>query len=51
LSTESTDAQANGHGSAPKPWQSWGSTIRYLIVRMAQASPNAVLVWLAYARH
>jgi len=42
--------QVNRHGSAPKPEQSWGSTVRYVIVRLAQAVPNAVLVWLAYVR-
>ena len=51
LTAQSTQTQVNGHESAPKPWQSWGLTIRYLVVRLAQATPNAMLVWLAYVRH
>ena len=51
LSTECTDVQAYAHRSTPEPWQSWGSTARYLIVRISQAVPSGLLVWLAYVRH
>jgi hypothetical protein len=37
--------------SIQQPWQSWGSTARYLIVRLAQAVPTGLCVWLAYLRH
>ncbi len=29
----------------PEPWQSWGSTLRYMIVRLAQAISGALLLW------
>jgi hypothetical protein len=31
-----------------EPWQTWPWTLRYLVVRLAQALPNGTLVWLAY---
>jgi hypothetical protein len=45
------EGQFNQREGSPLPWQSWGSTVRYLIVRIAQGLPSAVLVWLAYVRH
>ena len=48
---ESTGMQCKEYRCKPEPWQSWSSTARYLLVRLAQAVSNAVLVWLAYARH
>ena len=49
MSSESTITQSSGRGSTPKPWQSWGWTVRYLVVCMAQAALNVVFVWLVYA--
>jgi hypothetical protein len=49
--SESTGLQADEHRTTPEPWQSWGATVRYLIVRIAQAAPSALLVWQAYVRH
>lgn len=47
-----TEVQASeGESALHPPWQSWGTAMRYLIVRTAQSFPAAVLVWLAYARH
>ncbi len=46
---KSTEMPCNEHKNTSEPWQSWPLTVRYLVVRFAQAVPNAVLVWLAYA--
>jgi hypothetical protein len=46
--SKSSGMQPSGHRSASKPWETWDSTMRYLIVRVAQTVPNAALVWLAY---
>jgi hypothetical protein len=51
LNAESTDVQAAEHTSTSEPWESWGCATRYLIVRIAQAAPSALLVWQAYAHH
>jgi hypothetical protein len=49
-----TDSTPNGqpveHGSL-KPWRSWGTTIRYVIVQLAHSVPTGLLVWLAYIHH
>ena len=50
LSTESTAVQVDEHKSTSKPWQSWGSTTRYLIVQLANAIPSGLLIWLTYIR-
>jgi hypothetical protein len=49
--SESIDVQAGRRSTTPEPWQSWGSTVRYLIIRLGQAIPSAVLLWEAYIRH
>jgi hypothetical protein len=42
---------STGHNQ-PQPWQSWGSTVRYTVVRLAEVMPYiAVLAWQAYPRH
>ena len=48
---KSTDVRAPQHKTALEASQSWESVVRFLIVRMADAAPSALLVWLAYARH
>ena len=48
---KSTEVGHDGHGSLSQPWQTWPMTMRYLLIRFAQAGPNAILVWLAYAQH
>ena len=49
--TESTDLQAGRHGTTPEPWQAWGSTLRYVVCRFAQAAPTALLLWETCIRH
>jgi hypothetical protein len=44
-----TDPEEHSDGS--EPWRSWPTTVRYLVVRLAQATPSGVLVWLAYLHH
>lgn len=51
MPTESTDLQAGRHGTTPEPWQAWGSTLRYAIYRLAQATPTALLLWETCIRH
>ena len=51
LSTESTAVQVHEHKATSTPWQSWGSTTRYLIVQLAHAIPTGLLIWLMYIRH
>jgi hypothetical protein len=45
---DSTGLTANADSRNQEPWQSWQSTARYLIVRLAQLAPWA---WLAYLHH
>lgn len=33
-----------------EPWHAWGSTVRFVIICLAQAMPTTALVWLAYLR-
>lgn len=47
MSPECTDTQVD---STPEVWQSWGSTLRYVIFCLAQATPTGLLVWLTYLR-
>ncbi len=51
MSTDTTRDQHRPHKPVLEPWQSWESTARYLIVRLSQVVPNAVLVWQAWLRH
>jgi hypothetical protein len=50
LSEESSAVERHRYGITPEAWRSWGSAVRYLIVRLADAAPCALLVWLAYLR-
>jgi len=51
MSTDITRVQQDPPGTSSEPWESWGSTARYLIVRLVPVIPNAVLVWEAWLRH
>jgi hypothetical protein len=44
-----TQIQRKGYRRSPEPWQSWTSTLRYLMVKLAQT--GVVLIWLTYVRH
>jgi len=45
--TKFTENYARTKGT-PEPWQAWGTTARYLIIRLGSALPGiVVLVWLA----
>ena len=48
---ESTDPQAGRHDTTPEPWQTWGSTLRYAIYCLAQATPTALVLWETCIRH
>jgi hypothetical protein len=50
LSDESSVVERHHHEITLEAMQSWGSAVRYLIVRLADAAPCALLVWLAYVR-
>jgi hypothetical protein len=39
------------HTTKHEPWESWGTTARYVIVRLAQTMPTALLVWQAFVHH
>ena len=49
--SKSTGVQRKERKGKSEPWQSWPSTVRYLLVQVAQAVPNLILVWLAFAHH
>ena len=40
---KSTGIKRKEHNGELEPWQSWSSTVRYLLVQVGQA----VLIWLA----
>jgi len=44
---KSTRVQRRDIKEEPEPWQSWASTVRYLLVQLAQAAPSLALVLLA----
>jgi hypothetical protein len=46
-----TGVQRKEDRGRSEQWQSWASTVRYLVVQVAQAVPNLVLIWLALAHH
>jgi hypothetical protein len=48
---KSTGVQRKETRDGSDPWQSWPSTVRYLLVQVAHAVPNLVLVWLAFVHH
>jgi hypothetical protein len=48
---KSTNMPAQQGKNSPEPWQSWGTTVRYVVIRLALAVPAIVLVWLAVACH
>jgi hypothetical protein len=50
LSGEFTVVEYHHVNAAPEAWRSWGLAVRYLIVRLADAVPCALLVWLTYVR-
>jgi hypothetical protein len=49
-SVHNTPLPATSGQKRPLPWQSWGSTVRYVVVRLAEAVPYVVLAWQAYLR-
>jgi len=49
--TESTEVPAHRPKTTPEPWQSWGTTVRYLVIRLGLALPGVLLVWLASGCH
>jgi hypothetical protein len=51
VSSELTGVQPDPRISVKEPWQSWGDTLRYVVVRLSQAIPTAVLVWQACIHH
>ena len=34
-----------------EPWQSWGTTVRYLVICLGMALPGVLIVWLVSGRH
>ncbi len=32
-------------------WQSWGTTVRYLVIGLGTALPAVLIVWLVSGRH
>lgn len=48
---KSTKLRAEQGKTAAEPWQAWGTTMRYLVIRLGMAVPGIVLVWLAVACH
>ena len=46
-----TQVPAEQAKTTPEPWQSWSTTVRYLVIRLGVAIPGVVLVWLAVAGH
>jgi hypothetical protein len=51
LPTESTDVQADAPSIAQEPWRSWGTTVRYSIIRLTQTAPLAALAYFGRAHH
>ena len=50
LTTKPTARQTAVPSINQEPWQSWGVTIRYLVIRLAQAAPTVALAWLTILR-
>ncbi len=43
-----TNPTTNERPAAQEPWQSWGTTTRCLILRLAEVAPSVLLVWQTY---
>jgi Domain of unknown function (DUF397) len=48
--TQPIGMQADPHINAREPWDTWGTTVRCLILRLAQAAPPALVIWM-YIHH
>jgi len=48
VTTQSTEVRRRDNPSTPEPWQSWATTVRYVIVQAAQAIAPVLLLLLAY---
>lgn len=50
LCTDGTAEQPDSGPTPPEPWQSPRALVRYVIYRLAQATPAALLIWETYLR-
>jgi hypothetical protein len=49
MPSNGTSDQQGDHLPVRKPWQSWPTTWRYLVIRLfGQATPSAVLFWYVF---
>jgi hypothetical protein len=48
VTTDASADQYESHPTTQEPWHSWGDTVRYVIFRLAQIMPTAMLVWQLY---
>lgn len=46
-----TEVPAHPPRTTPEPWQSWGTTVRYVVIRLSVAVPGVLLVCLASGCH
>jgi hypothetical protein len=51
MSANTTGDLPNSDVSMPEPWQSWDSTVRYVIVQVSHVLPTAVLLWQTCLHH
>lgn len=49
--TRTTKAPVQQVITKPEPWHSWGTTVRYLVIRLGLAVPGIALVWLLATLH
>lgn len=51
LSTKTTcDQPKCDSTSQEEAWQSWASTVRVIMIQLANAMPTAAVIWLIYLR-
>jgi hypothetical protein len=51
MATNCTSTQADATSTDRPPWQSWGTTVRYMMIRLSHALPTVALAYLEYAHH
>jgi hypothetical protein len=49
--SKSSKVPARRPATVPEPWQAWGTTARYVIIRLALIVPSIVFAWLVFGFH
>jgi hypothetical protein len=51
MSTDPTAMQAGRRRVPHEPWQTWPTTVRYVLTRLVEILPTVMLVWQAHFHH